>query len=140
MPLYEYLCNACGHRFERIQKYSDPIADTCPVCGGSVQKLFSSPAFQFKGSGFYATDYASKDRGGPPAGSDEGPKAAEGKDKADKDKGEKKAAASDSAASDASSSSSSDSSSSASSSSSSPSGSSSAGSSSSSSDSTKKPS
>ena len=61
MPLYEYLCDACGHRFERIQKFSDPIADVCPKCGGAVHKLMSSPAIQFKGSGFYITDYAKKD-------------------------------------------------------------------------------
>src|SRR5438876_4111699 len=61
MPLYEYLCDACGHRFERIQKFSDPIADTCPKCGGAVHKLVSSPAIQFKGSGFYITDYAKAD-------------------------------------------------------------------------------
>jgi putative FmdB family regulatory protein len=61
MPLYEYLCDACGHRFERIQKFSDPIADVCPKCGGVVHKLVSSPAIQFKGSGFYITDYAKKD-------------------------------------------------------------------------------
>src|SRR5437773_8824915 len=61
MPLYEYECDACGHRFEKIQKYSDPLQDTCPKCGGAVHKLFSSPAIQFKGSGFYITDYAKKD-------------------------------------------------------------------------------
>ena len=61
MPLYEYECDACGHRFERIQKYSDPLEDTCPKCGGVVHKLMSSPAIQFKGSGFYITDYAKKD-------------------------------------------------------------------------------
>lgn len=64
MPLYEYQCDACGHRFEKIQKYSDPPADTCPKCGGSVQKLLSSPAIQFKGSGWYITDYARKSGGG----------------------------------------------------------------------------
>jgi putative FmdB family regulatory protein len=58
MPLYEYQCQACGHRFEVIQKYSDPHVTVCPKCGGEVQKLFSSPAIQFKGSGFYITDYA----------------------------------------------------------------------------------
>ena len=58
MPLYEYQCEACGHRFEVIQKYSDPPASVCPKCGGEVRKLFSSPAIQFKGSGFYITDYA----------------------------------------------------------------------------------
>jgi putative FmdB family regulatory protein len=58
MPLYEYQCQNCGHRFERIQKFSDaPIAE-CPQCGGAVRKLVSSPAFQFKGTGWYVTDYA----------------------------------------------------------------------------------
>ncbi len=61
MPLYEYECEACKKRFERIQKYSDPPIDVCPHCGKSpVRKLFSSPAIQFKGSGFYITDYAKK--------------------------------------------------------------------------------
>jgi putative FmdB family regulatory protein len=60
MPLYEYQCDACGARFERIQKFSDPLVTVCPTCGGRVQKLISSPAFQFKGSGFYITDYARK--------------------------------------------------------------------------------
>ena len=60
MPLYEYQCEACGTRFERIQRFSDPLVDTCPSCGGSVKKLLSSPAIQFKGSGWYITDYARK--------------------------------------------------------------------------------
>ena len=60
MPLYEYQCEACEHRFEKIQKYSDPHADVCPKCGGAVRKLVSSPAIQFKGSGWYITDYAKK--------------------------------------------------------------------------------
>jgi putative FmdB family regulatory protein len=64
MPLYEYQCDACGHRFEKIQKFSDPLESICPVCGGVVRKLMSSPAIQFKGSGFYITDYAKKDQGG----------------------------------------------------------------------------
>jgi len=63
MPLYEYQCDACGHRFEKIQKYSDPLVDTCPICAGTVRKLMSSPAIQFKGSGFYITDYGKKDQG-----------------------------------------------------------------------------
>jgi putative FmdB family regulatory protein len=63
MPLYEYQCDACGHRFERIQKYSDPLIESCPACGGSVQKLLSSPAIQFKGSGWYITDYARAGKG-----------------------------------------------------------------------------
>jgi putative FmdB family regulatory protein len=57
MPLYEYECDACGRRFERIQKFSDPPETVCPTCGGAVGKLLSSPAIQFKGSGFYITDY-----------------------------------------------------------------------------------
>jgi putative FmdB family regulatory protein len=61
MPLYEYQCDACGHRFEVIQKFSDPLVDTCPKCGSPVRKLMSSPAIQFKGSGFYITDYAKKE-------------------------------------------------------------------------------
>ena len=60
MPLYEYQCEACNHRFERIQKFSDPPVEVCPACGGSVRKLISSPAIQFKGSGWYITDYAKK--------------------------------------------------------------------------------
>jgi putative FmdB family regulatory protein len=58
MPLYEYQCQACGRRFEVIQKFSDPPIDTCEKCGGPVEKLLSSPAIQFKGSGWYITDYA----------------------------------------------------------------------------------
>ena len=61
MPLYEYLCDACGRRFEVIRKFSDMPLEECPHCGGTVHKLFSSPAIQFKGSGFYITDYAKKD-------------------------------------------------------------------------------
>lgn len=61
MPLYEYECDSCGHRFEVIQKFSDAPIDTCPKCGKTVHKLMSSPAIQFKGSGWYITDYAKKD-------------------------------------------------------------------------------
>jgi putative FmdB family regulatory protein len=75
MPLYEYQCDACGHRFEKIQKFSDPLEDTCPKCGGPVHKLMSSPAIQFKGSGFYITDYPKGDKGSAPK-SDGGKKAA----------------------------------------------------------------
>ena len=60
MPLYEYECESGEHRFERIQKFSDPPVDTCPTCGRKVRKLLSSPAIQFKGSGWYITDYAKK--------------------------------------------------------------------------------
>jgi len=61
MPLYEYQCDACGRRFEIIQKFSDGPPDACPKCGkGPVQRQQSSPAFQFKGTGWYVTDYAGK--------------------------------------------------------------------------------
>ena len=59
MPLYEYQCEECGERFERIRKFSDPPLDEpCPKCGGPIKKLISSPAIQFKGKGWYVTDYA----------------------------------------------------------------------------------
>ena len=61
MPLYEYECEACGKRFEKIQKFSDAPLEVCALCGkGPVHKLLSSPAIQFKGSGWYITDYAKK--------------------------------------------------------------------------------
>jgi putative FmdB family regulatory protein len=63
MPLYEYLCKKCGHRFERIQKFSDPHVKKCPDCGGAVEQVISAPAVQFKGSGWYVTDYAKKSSG-----------------------------------------------------------------------------
>lgn len=59
MPLYEYQCRQCSERVEIIQKMNDPPYELCPKCGGEMKKLFSSPAIQFKGSGFYKTDYAS---------------------------------------------------------------------------------
>ncbi|MBI3265154.1 MAG: zinc ribbon domain-containing protein, partial [Acidobacteria bacterium] len=63
MPLYEYECEACGRRFELIQRFSDPPQETCTSCGGGpVHKLISSPAIQFKGTGWYVTDYAAKDK------------------------------------------------------------------------------
>lgn len=60
MPLYEYQCVSCNERVEIIQKMSDAPYSHCPKCGGEMKKLMSSPAIQFKGSGFYKTDYASK--------------------------------------------------------------------------------
>ena len=61
MPLYEYECDACGRRFEAIRKFSDPPLEVCRECGkGPIHKLLSSPAIQFKGSGFYINDYAQK--------------------------------------------------------------------------------
>ncbi len=63
MPLYEYQCPKCG-RFEIIQKFSDAPLTTCPTCGAEVHKLLSAPAIQFKGTGWYITDYARKSKGG----------------------------------------------------------------------------
>jgi putative FmdB family regulatory protein len=63
VPLYEYLCPHCG-RFETIRKFSDPLLTDCPTCGRAVEKLASAPAIQFKGTGWYITDYARKSSGG----------------------------------------------------------------------------
>ena len=60
MPLYEYECKKCHHRFEKIQKFSDRMVKKCPDCGGPVEQMISAPAVQFKGSGWYVTDYAKK--------------------------------------------------------------------------------
>jgi putative FmdB family regulatory protein len=60
MPLYEYECERCGARFELIQRFSDPAIEACRTCGGPVHKLISAPAIQFKGTGWYITDYAKK--------------------------------------------------------------------------------
>ena len=70
MPLYEYECEKCGHRFEKIQKFSDKMVKKCPECGGRVEQMISAPAVQFKGSGWYVTDYANKSHA--PAPSDGG--------------------------------------------------------------------
>jgi putative FmdB family regulatory protein len=71
MPLYEYLCDACDRRFEVIQKYSDPPAEVCRHCGkGPVQRLASSPAIQFKGTGWYITDYSDKGKSGADSSSE----------------------------------------------------------------------
>jgi putative FmdB family regulatory protein len=96
MPLYEYECEACHHRFEVIQKFSDPPKETCPKCGSPVHKLQSAPAFQFKGTGWYVTDYAKKDQGGSSksgggdSSSSEAKSSASSSEKTDKsEKGEK---------------------------------------------------
>lgn len=60
MPLYEYKCSKCGIVFEVIQKVTDPSLKKCIQCGGAVTKTISAPAIQFKGSGWYVTDYAKK--------------------------------------------------------------------------------
>lgn len=64
MPIYEYQCRECDHRLEALQGISEPPLTTCTECGGELRKLMSAPAFQFKGSGWYVTDYARKGAGG----------------------------------------------------------------------------
>lgn len=64
MPIYEYQCTECSERHEIIQSISDAPLSHCPKCGGGMKKLISSPAIQFKGSGFYKTDYASSSSSG----------------------------------------------------------------------------
>jgi putative FmdB family regulatory protein len=64
VPLYEYQCKVCRHRFEKIQKFSDPLVTECPECGeDEVEQMISAPAIQFKGSGWYVNDYAKKGSG-----------------------------------------------------------------------------
>lgn len=100
MPLYEYQCDACAHRFEQIRRFSDPPLTSCARCGGAVRKLVSSPAIQFKGDGWYVTDYAGKGRKDPseaaeskPGASSEGSASkSEGKDAAKSGKGKGKSA------------------------------------------------
>jgi putative FmdB family regulatory protein len=87
MPLYEYLCKKCGHRFEKIQKFSDKPIKKCPECGGAVEQVISAPAVQFKGSGWYVTDYAKKSQASSSSSSDGGSK--ESKDSKDGKKDEK---------------------------------------------------
>ena len=72
MPLYEYQCKKCKHRFEKIRKFSDPPIRKCPECGGSVEQLLHAPAVQFKGSGWYVTDYAGKKPESAPSNSSDG--------------------------------------------------------------------
>jgi putative FmdB family regulatory protein len=68
VPIYEYECSKCHHRFEKLQRFSDPPATVCSQCGGSVAQLVSAPAIQFKGTGWYVTDYAHKSSSPPPPG------------------------------------------------------------------------
>jgi len=71
MPLYEYQCEACGRRFEVIRKFSDPVLEICTLCGtGPVRRLISSPAIQFKGTGWYITDYSQKGKSGGESGAE----------------------------------------------------------------------
>lgn len=73
MPMYEYECGSCGGRFETVRKFSDPPLAECLLCKSpNVRKLLSPAAFVLKGSGWYATDYASTKR--PAEGEGEKPK------------------------------------------------------------------
>ena len=90
MPLYEYLCKKCGHRFERIQKFSDPHVKKCPDCGGAVEQVISAPAVQFKGSGWYVTDYAKKSSGSGSSSSSDGDSGGKSESKSDSSKSESK--------------------------------------------------
>jgi putative FmdB family regulatory protein len=80
MPLYEYQCKKCYHRFEKIQKFSDSHVKKCPECGGPIEQLVSAPAVRFKGSGWYVTDYAKKPAGGSASSSGSESKSDSGKD------------------------------------------------------------
>jgi putative FmdB family regulatory protein len=68
LPLYEYKCKKCGRTMEKIRKFSDPPLTICENCGGELEQLLSSPAIQFKGSGWYITDYAKKSSPGSSSG------------------------------------------------------------------------
>lgn len=71
MPIYEYECLQCGKRTELIQRFADAPLAACPQCGGAVKKLVSAPAVQFKGTGWYVTDYAGKKGAGGSSGKSE---------------------------------------------------------------------
>lgn len=107
VPLYEYQCKKCKHRFEKIQKFSDLPVKKCPECGGPVEKLLSASSVQFKGTGWYVTDYARKGAGsgasesgaasdgakdGGKDGASPSAKAADKTEKPDSKKSEKKSA------------------------------------------------
>src|SRR6266566_8540505 len=100
MPLYEYECKKCGHRFEKIQLYSDKMVKKCPECGGQVEQMISAPAVQFKGSGWYVTDYPKKSSSPGSAGGDSKEKK---DDKSKSDSGSKESSAKDSSSKDSSS-------------------------------------
>jgi putative FmdB family regulatory protein len=96
MPLYEYLCKKCGHVFEKIVKFSDRPIKKCPECGGTVEQTISAPAVQFKGSGWYVTDYAKKSQSSSSSSSDGGKDSKESKDSKDSKESKKDEKKSDS--------------------------------------------
>ena len=86
MPLYEYECQKCGRHTEKVESVNGPHLKKCPHCGGKVERLLSAPAIQFKGSGWYVTDYAGKSAASETSKSDSGAKdAAAGKDSSTKE-------------------------------------------------------
>jgi putative FmdB family regulatory protein len=98
VPLYEYKCVKCGHRFEKIEPVSASEVKKCPDCGGRAERQLAAPAIQFKGSGWYVTDYAGKgsSASSPKEGTGDGAAAKSG-DKAEKSSGESKSSTSDKA-------------------------------------------
>jgi putative FmdB family regulatory protein len=95
VPLYEYKCLKCGRRTEKIETVAGPHLKKCPHCGGKVEALISAPAIQFKGSGWYVTDYAGKKSGGNDGGKED-KSSADKKDPSSKDSASKDAAAKES--------------------------------------------
>jgi putative FmdB family regulatory protein len=97
MPLYEYECKKCGHRFEKIQLYSARMVKKCPECGGQVEQMISAPAVQFKGSGWYVTDYAKKSSSPGSSGGGESSSKDKKDDKSKSDSGSKDSSSKDGA-------------------------------------------
>jgi putative FmdB family regulatory protein len=96
MPLYEYECKKCGHRFEKIQLYSAKMVKKCPECGGQVEQMISAPAVQFKGSGWYVTDYAKKSSSPGSSGSNDSSAKEKKDDKSKSESGSKDSSSKDS--------------------------------------------
>ena len=97
MPLYEYKCDRCGHTFEKIENHKASTTKKCPSCGGKARRQLASPAIQFKGSGWYVTDYSGKkasvgtgEKAGDGASAKPAEKPAESKPSAEKDTAKKK--------------------------------------------------
>jgi putative FmdB family regulatory protein len=100
VPLYEYKCVKCGRKTEKIENVDGPHLKKCPHCGGKVEALFSAPAIQFKGSGWYVTDYGGKKSGGDSGKEEKAATESKEAKEAAKDSGGKESAAKDSGAKD----------------------------------------
>lgn len=79
MPLYEYKCRKCGHRFEKIENMNASTTKKCPKCGAVAERMLAAPAIQFKGTGWYVTDYAGKNSAKSAGEASEGSSAESGK-------------------------------------------------------------